>query len=59
MAGNYYAPFSVRIPEELLHKIKALAEQNKRSANKQVEYILEQYVTQYEEEHGKLPSWEP
>ena len=59
MVGNYFSPFSVRIPEELLFKIKKLAEMNKRSANKQVEYILEQYVTQYEEEHGKLPSWEP
>ena len=56
---NYYTPFSVRIPEELLHKVKQLAIMNKRSTNKQVEYILEQYVTQYEEEHGKLPSWEP
>ena len=59
MAGNYFFFFLVRIPEELLFKIKKLAEMNKRSANKQVEYILEQYVTQYEEEHGKLPSWEP
>ena len=59
MAGNYFSPFSFCIPEELLFKIKKLAEMNKRSANKQVEYILEQYVTQYEEEHGKLPSWEP
>lgn len=57
--GNYYPPFSVRIPEELLFKIKKLAEMNKRSANKQVEYILERYVAQYEEEHGPLPSWEP
>lgn len=59
MAGNYYPPFSVRIPEELLHKIKALAELNKRSANKQVEYILEKYVAEYEAAHGFLPAWEP
>ncbi len=59
MAGNYYPPFSVRIPEELLHKIKALAELNKRSANKQVEYILEKYVAEYEAAHGSLPAWEP
>jgi len=59
MAGNYYPPFSVRIPEELLDKIKKLAIMNKRSANKQVEYILEKYVAEYEEEHGPLPPWEP
>ena len=57
--ANYYTPFSLRISEELLAKLKVIAVRNKRSANKQVEYILEQYVTQYEEEHGKLPSWEP
>ena len=37
MAGNYYTPFSVRIPDELLEKVKKLAAMNKRSANKQVE----------------------
>lgn len=59
MAGNYYPPFSVRIPEELLDKIKKLASLNKRSANKQVEYILEKYVAEYEAANGPLPPWEP
>lgn len=59
MAGNYFSPFSVRIPEELLHKLKQLAEMNKRSANKQVEYILEKYVTEWESENGPLAPWEP
>lgn len=48
MAGNYYTPFSLRISEELLDKIKKIAKENKRSANKEIEYILEQYVKQYE-----------
>ena len=59
MAGNYYPPFSVRIPEDLLRKIKLLAELNKRSANKQVEYILEKFVEDYEAAHGPLLSREP
>lgn len=59
MAGNYYSPFSVRIPDELLDKIKKLAAMNKRSANKQVEYILEQYIHRWEAENGPLPPWEP
>lgn len=59
MAGNYYSPFSVRIPDELLDKIKKLAAMNKRSANKQVEYILEKYVDRWETENGPLPPWEP
>lgn len=59
MAGNYYSPFSVRIPDELLDKIKKLAAMNKRSANKQVEYILEKYIERWEAENGPLPPWEP
>ncbi len=54
MAGNYYPPFSLRISEELLDKIKYIAEENKRSANKEIEYILEQYVKKYEKENGKI-----
>ena len=34
---------SLRISESLLDKIKYIAEENKRSANKEIEYILEQY----------------
>lgn len=37
--------FTMRINSELLEKIKAEAEKNKRSTAKQIEYILEQYIT--------------
>ena len=42
--GNYYTPFSLRVTEELLAKIKVIAVRNKRSANKEMEYALERYV---------------
>ena len=58
MAGNYYTPFSVRVPEELLDKVKRIAALNKRSANKEVEYILEHYVADWEREHGALDAGE-
>lgn len=48
--GNYYPPFSLRIPEELLDEIKKIAAQNKRSANKEIEFILQQYVEQHRRE---------
>ena len=54
MAGNYYTPFSLRVSEALLDKIKYIAEENKRSANKEIEFILEQYVKKYEQENGKI-----
>lgn len=47
--GNYYSPFSLRIPDELLAKIKKIAANNKRSANKEIEFILQEYVNQWEE----------
>ena len=52
--ANYYAPFSLRVSEELLGKIKYIAAQNKRSANKEIEFVLEQYVREYEQEKGTI-----
>ena len=49
--GNYYQPFSLRVSEELLEKIKKIAAVNKRSANKEIEFIIEQYIKQYEEKY--------
>ena len=42
--GNYYAPFSLRISETLITKLKIIAIENKRSTNKEMEYALEKYV---------------
>lgn len=36
--------FTMRLSSELLDRIKTEAEKNKRSAAKQIEFILEQYV---------------
>lgn len=56
--ANYYAPFSLRVSEDLLDKIKRIAAQHKRSANKEIEFVLEQYVQQYEQAHGPLDAGE-
>ncbi|BBB91440.1 MAG TPA: Arc family DNA-binding protein [Methylomusa anaerophila] len=47
-------PFSLRIPEKLLNKIRFIAEQNKRSTNKEIEFIIEQYVAEYERKCGQI-----
>ena len=52
--ANYYTPFSLRVSEELLSKVKVIAVRNKRSANKEMEYALEQYVKNFEERHGEI-----
>ena len=53
MAQNT-APFSLRIPRELLDRLKRLAKLNKRSANREVEQIIEEYLDRWESENGKL-----
>ncbi len=47
-------PFSLRIPPELMAKLKVIASYNKRSVNKEIEFLIEQYVWQWEQEHGEI-----
>ena len=54
MPGNYFSPFSLRISEELLEKVKVIAASNKRSANKEIEFILENAVKEYEKLNGEI-----
>ena len=39
--ANYYTPFSLRVSEELLGKVRQIAAAHKRSANKEIEFALE------------------
>jgi len=55
MAGNYYQPFSLRISEEMHRKLKFISQQHKRSENKEIEFILEEFVRNYETEYGTIP----
>lgn len=47
-------PFSLRIPENMLQKIKFIARENGRSANKEIEQIIKSYVAKFEAEHGEI-----
>lgn len=52
--GNHYTPYPLRISEELMAKVKFIARDNKRSGNKQLEFIIEEFVKSYEEKHGEI-----
>ena len=54
MSGNYYPPFPLRINEELLGKIKFIANEHKRSANREIEFVLENYIKEFEEQNGEI-----
>ena len=44
----------IRFEPELLYKITYVAKQNKRSLNAQLEFLAQECVKAYEQEHGKI-----
>lgn len=50
--------YSLRIDENLMKKVKMIAEEEDRPVSKQLERIIKLYVEQYEKEHGRINSAE-
>ena len=46
----------LRISEDIYTKIKFLCKKEQRSLNNLIEYTLQQYIEQYEETHGEIPT---
>ena len=46
----------LRISEGIYSKIRFLCTKEQRSLNNLIEYILQQYIDQYEKEHGAIPN---
>lgn len=46
--------FGLRVPRELLKKIKFVADYNGRSANKEIEQLIIKHVELFEKEHGEI-----
>lgn len=45
---------SIRIDEELLHKLHIVADYEGRSANSQINILIRDCIAAYEKEHGKI-----
>lgn len=45
---------SVRLDNELMEKLKIIAEKEKRSLNMQIEFSLEYYIREYEKLNDKI-----
>ena len=45
---------SIRIDEEMLHKLHVVADYEGRSANSQILILIRDAIEQYEEKHGKV-----
>ena len=47
---------SIRIDDEMLNKLHAVADYEGRSANSQIIILIRDCIEQYEEKHGKIES---
>ncbi len=47
-------PFPLRIEQELLEKLRVIADDNSRSLNKEIEYIIKKEVEKFEKENGEI-----
>ncbi len=48
--------YTLRIPQLLLDKIRYIAEENGRSANKEIELMIKQRIKDYESKNGEILS---
>ena len=46
--------YTLRMPREYLQKIRYIAEENGRSANKEIELMVKQRIKEYEQENGPI-----
>ena len=47
-------PYPLRIDDEVMEKIRVVANENGRSVNREIEYVLKQHVKDYEEKNGVI-----
>lgn len=45
---------NVRVEEEAWDKLRIIASKNKRSINKEIEYLIDQNIREYEEKYGEI-----
>ena len=46
--------YTLRIPQYLLDKIRYIAEENGRSANREIELLIKQRIKDYENQYGEI-----
>ena len=46
--------YTLRIPQIYFDKIRYIAEENGRSANKEIELMIKQKIKEYEEHNGEI-----
>lgn len=46
--------YALRIPEDLMDKLKYVAEYNGRSANREIEQLIRVHIARFEQKHGQI-----
>ena len=46
--------YPLRLPDEMMDKLKVIAKDNGRSVNKEIELLVRQSIKQYEQENGEI-----
>lgn len=46
--------FTLRLEDGLLKKLHVASEKNKRSVNNQIECLIEEFISDFESEHGQV-----
>lgn len=46
--------YTLRIPQDMLYKIRYIAEENGRSANREIELMIKARIADYEKQHGEI-----
>jgi len=53
--GKHKNPqYGLRVPEELMDKLKYIAEYNGRSANREIEQLILAHIARFEQKHGAI-----
>ena len=51
---SYLPRYTLRIPSDMLYKIRYIAEENGRSANREIELMIKARIAEYEKENGVI-----
>lgn len=50
--------YTLRVPKSMLTKLAYTSEYNGRTKNKEIEYVLQRYLNDFERFHGQIPNCE-
>lgn len=51
---SFKKTFTLRLEDENFEKIKYISSKNKRSMANQIEYLIEQYILEFEKKNGPI-----